>query len=225
MEKIEDMAFFAEGTLLLADASGDDISMCISKDGAVICETQALGGALENIFSSFCRILSDANLKAESINAFGFCRGPGSILGIRILSAAFATLRSANPQAKLFVWDLLDVYSEFVHPSIGENFSIVCPSRKLYANALSRDGGVISKAEIPSAKIADLTKPTMLINQRKIADANFEGLAQIYFPCSKIFDLFKLKPEFAHMLESGEIADALTLAKREYAKWNFQAHS
>ncbi len=225
MEEILDANFFTEGLVMLADASGDSPFVCIAKDGKVLCEIVEIGGTLENIFDMIRRALASCGAEISDFKAFCFCRGTGSILSIRILSAAFASFRAMNPNAVCVTWNLLDVYAEILRMEEGETFSIVCPSRKQYANAISRADGLISKAEILSEKISNLPKPIMHIRQKKITDKNFEGLSEIYFSPTKIFEFLKLKTRFAYLLEAGEIADALVLAKREYVKWNSQAHS
>jgi tRNA A37 threonylcarbamoyladenosine modification protein TsaB len=216
---------FNKGVLLLADASGEIMSVCIAKDGNALYEENVPGGALENFFALLKRALEKSALRANEVDAFGFCRGPGSILGIRIVSSAFATLRAANPSSSIFVWNLLEAYAELARPKYGETFSILCPSRKGYANTLVCKNGMVSLEEIISSQICELPEPRLFIRQRSVNDKNFEGLEEIYFNASQIFELLKISPELATHIGAHETSDALTLAKREYVKWNSQAHS
>ena len=169
--------------------------------------------------------MDKAGAGAREIGAWGFCRGPGSVLGIRIASAAFAAMRAANPEAKLFTWDLLEAYAELAGPALGKTFSIVCPSRKNFANALSMRDKTASCGEIPASEIKSLPAPRLLVRQRDVADANFDGMEEVFFGAAEIFRLLKACPRLARILDARETADALTLAKREYVKWNSQAHS
>lgn len=225
MEDIENRSIFTKGNVLMADASSDKISVFIAKEGSKIAEATLLGGALENLFLATKKALKIANLKLENISSFGFCRGTGSILGIRILSTSIASLKVVRPQALFFTWTLLDVYAELAKRKYAGDFSIICQSRKGYVNVYSRFEGSFAKAEIPAEKIQDLAKPLLFINQKSLVDKTIEGSTEIYFSLSEIFELFKLDPSHAKQLENGEIADALVLAKREYVKWNFQAHT
>ena len=225
MDDFNHADFLKKGTLLLADASGEDISVCIAKGGEVVCESTAHGGALENFFVLLTGTIAKSGISASALDAVGFCSGPGSVLGIRIVSSALSAMRAANPKLKLFTWKLLDAYAEIISENAGETFSIICPSRKNYANVYAAANGQISQNEILSEHIADTPSPKFFIRQRPVADKNFDALNKTHFPVSKIFKTLSAKPNLAEFLQSRETADAHTLAKREYVKWNSQAHS
>lgn len=81
----------------------------------------------------------------------------------------------------------------------------------------------MSAKEIETSKITELQKPVFYIAQRKNSDPNFSGLEEVYFSASEIFELLKSQPELLSVCEPYETPDALTLAKREYVKWNSHA--
>lgn len=210
----------SEKCALFADASGENLSCAAVKNSRVVSEVKMRGSALEDLFSLVEKTLSNANLKLSGISLFALCIGTGSILSIRVNSAAFSTFRAASGGAVLATWKLLDCYAQILKSRNLSEFSIVCASRKNYANALVFSGGAFSEREILTAQISELPKPVFHIPQRKNSDPNFAGLEEVYFSASEIFELIKSQPELLSACEPYETPDALTLAKREYVKWN-----
>lgn len=216
--------FLNSGLVMLADASGENLSAAVFKDGRLVSKRSACGGALENLFSLIEKACADASIKIAEIRAFGFCRGVGSVLGARASSAALAVFREVNAGSICFAWSSLETYAAILKKTAGE-FSVVAPSRKGFANALSFAGGETKISEIPSAEIQYLPSPRYLISQRKVADKNFEGLEITYFDCAEIFKALQENPGLVQAAAGGEIFDAKILSKREYAKWNSAARS
>lgn len=219
MERIENTDFFTSGAVLMADASGARISVLAAGAGGA-CGMCAEGGVLENMFALISKAADAAGFSARSARAFGFCSGPGSILGIRASAAAMATFREAAPGSALFSWGLFDAYSELLLRSGKSGFSLVCPSRRGYANVLEWGGG--PAREIPSSGVASLCGRPLLIRQRSVADPAFAGLGEVFFGCGEVFELLKSRPGLARVCGVSEIPDASVLAKREYVKWNSQ---
>ncbi|MBR4597993.1 MAG: hypothetical protein IKO42_06345 [Opitutales bacterium] len=217
--------FFARKNVLFADTTADTISVCIMQEAKQKVLLSAQGGALENVFFLINKALQEANLGAENLDAAGFCRGVGSILGIRAVSAALATFRAANPKLQIFVWDLLEVYAQMLLKRGEKDFAIICPSRKNFANACFANGGEFSAKEIPTSEIPAITLPIFFVSQRKLPDKNFENLPQLSFDAGQIAQFLTLNPQHAQVCAASEIPEAATLAKREYAKWNSAAHS
>lgn len=213
----------SEKCALFADASGENLSCAAVKNSRVVSEVKMRGSALEDLFSLVDKTLSEANLKLSEISLFALCIGTGSILSIRVNSAAFATFRAASKDAVLATWKLLDCYAQILKSRSLSEFSVVCASRKNYANALEFRGGNFSEREILTAQISELPGPAFYIAQRKNSDPNFAGLEEVYFSASEIFELIKSQPELLSACKPYDTPDALTLAKREYVKWNSHA--
>ena len=136
--------FFERKNVLFADTTADTISVCVMRDAKPKVSLSAQGGALENVFFLINKALQEANLRAENLDAAGFCQGVGSILGIRAISAALATFRAANPRLQIFVWDLLKVYAQMLSNKGEKDFAILCPSRKNFANLCKMKSGEFS---------------------------------------------------------------------------------
>ncbi|MBR6389204.1 MAG: hypothetical protein IKS15_03705 [Opitutales bacterium] len=217
--------FFENKTALFADTTADTISVCITRGATPKVSLSAQGGALENLFRLISKALQEANISAGGLDAAGFCQGAGSILGVRAASAALAAFRAANPRMQIFVWDLFKVYAQMLSAKGEKDFALLCPSRKNFANLCKMKNGEFSANEIPVSDIPDITLPIFFINQRKLPDKNFENLPKIYFGAREIALFLTQNPRLAQACAEFEIADAATLAKREYAKWNSTAHS
>lgn len=214
--------FLLDKNAIFADVSGENLTCAVAKNSQVVAESEIKGGALENLYKLISESLKKANLEISQISLFAFCLGTGSILSIRTNSAAFSTMRACQKDAILASWNLLDCYAKILNLQGKSQFSIVCASRKNFANSISLQNGNYISKEIPSSEIKELAKPVFFINQRKNSDANFKDLQEVFFSASKIFELLKSQPELLSVYEKFETPDALTLAKREYVKWNSQ---
>ncbi len=212
-----------EKCAIFADASGENLSCALVKNSRVISEVKMRGSALENLFELVKKALMESKTELSEISLFAFCIGPGSILGIRANSAAFSVFRAASEGSLLATWKMLDCYAQILKSKGLNEFSIVCASRKNYANALISCDDNMSAKEIETSKIAELQKPVFYIAQRKNSDPNFANLEEVYFSASQIFELLKSQPELLSVCKPYETPDALTLAKREYVKWNSHA--
>lgn len=210
---------------IFADSSGERLSCILSRNSAVSAQAEFKGGALENIVSLTSQVLQKSNTNASDISMFALCLGTGSILGIRANSAAFSTMRAVAKNAILATWNLLDVYAEIKKSQGLKEFSIVCPSRKNYANALCLCADKSEQKEILSADIKTLPSPVFYINQRPCTDKNFENLCEIYFDAAQIFEFLKTHTYLLSVWQNFETPDAITLAKREYVKWNSHAQA
>ncbi len=216
--------FLSNGNVVFIDTASDNISACLAQNGEITYSASKQGGALENMFGILNEIFAAASLKANDVSAFGFCQGVGSILGIRAASAALSTFRAADKNSVCFAWDLLKVYAQILKASQNE-FAILCPSRKNFANiCIFKDGKTIEK-EIESAEIQNISLPKYFVEQRKSADKNFENLQRIFFGAREIAKFLMQNESFAYVCAPSEILDAAVLAKREYVKWNSRAHS
>lgn len=216
--------FLSRGNVVFIDTASENISACLAQNGEITYSASKQGGALENMFKILSEVFAAANLKANDVSAFGFCRGVGSILGIRAASAALATFRASNKNSICFAWDLLKVYAQILKASQNE-FAIVCPSRKNFANICALENGNLLEKEMKSAEIQNIGLPKYFIEQRKSADKNFENLPRIFFDAAKIAKFLMQNESFACVCAPSEIFDAAVLAKREYVKWNSTAHS
>lgn len=220
----ENQNILTSGKVLLIDSSGERISIALFEGGSLVKKDACFGGALENIFGLISSICNSCKVKISEIKTFGFCEGVGSILGIRASSNAFSVFRELSENSVVFAWSLMDAYAQILAKSNSE-FSLICPSRKGYANALICKDSQIKSSEIETSQIKDLPTQIFQIPQRKITDKNFDGIEEIYFDCEQIFEALKENPKLLNIADSNEIFDAKVLAKREYVKWNSTAHS
>lgn len=61
------------------------------------------------VFDCVEKLLKDADRRIADVNAFVFCEGPGSVLGIRTAAVALRAWRVINPSAAIYRYQSLDL--------------------------------------------------------------------------------------------------------------------
>lgn len=119
----------AHPTLLLIDSASARVQVGLWTRG----ETEAPrwlasdGEASTMLFSCVETILRDAGLRIADVNAFVFCEGPGSVLGIRTAAVALRAWRVINPDASLYRYRSLElVANAFNRPEV----SVIADARR-----------------------------------------------------------------------------------------------
>ncbi len=111
----------------------------------LVSDTEASTG----LFACVETILNERGLRIADVNAFAFCEGPGSVLGIRTAAVALRAWNVINPSAALYRYQSLD----------------------LVARALGRPGvNVIADARRDTWHVAQLGSAL-----RRVAPAELQG--------------------------------------------------
>jgi tRNA threonylcarbamoyladenosine biosynthesis protein TsaB len=97
--------------LLLIDSASARVQTGLWTEGETrpprwrVSDTEASTGLFECVGA----LLDDAGLRITEVNAFVFCEGPGSVLGIRTAAVALRSWRVINPAATLWSYQSLDL--------------------------------------------------------------------------------------------------------------------
>lgn len=129
--------------LLLIDSSSARVQIGLwRKEASVrwaICDTEASTG----IFALVDELLREAGLRIAEIDAFIFCEGPGSVLGIRTAAVALRSWRVINPSAGLYTYQSLELVAR----------SLNQPDVKVIADA-RRDSWHVAQIGQPLRRVA-----------------------------------------------------------------------
>ncbi len=88
---------FAEHpTLLLIDAASTRVQVGLWHGGVVSWQIEEAEAGTA-VFACTEKLLAGCNLSIAALNAYAFCEGPGSVLGIRTSAVALRTWRVLNP--------------------------------------------------------------------------------------------------------------------------------
>jgi len=95
----------ARATLLVLDASSTTVEAGILRDGAWAAFERSTGEALESIFRLTRDVLARANTRLADLDGIAWCRGPGSILGMRLGAMAIEGWRATAPRLADSIWN------------------------------------------------------------------------------------------------------------------------
>ena len=227
-ETFEKFSAPTDGNVLLVDTCFGKVSVGMVSEGKFLGELSSKEGAMESLFELISAISEKFSIPLEAVDGFGLCDGVGSVLGIRVASAALSTMAMvSNRERPVFSWQLFDAAAAYAS-SVCNDYVVGVPSRKGYVNALWAKGTERGESELDFESFAqkfsgkDLRK--FYINQRPMSGGGMSFVSE-----AENMDL-SLESIWTYVL-SGKISlyrrrvppDAALLSKREYVKWNSQA--
>jgi len=204
---------------LIVDTTSENLKIAIFNNSKILCNFSEKGMVLENFFPAIRRALTYAKCHIADINNFYICQGTGSILGIRCASVALNTFKALG-KAKVFYYGLFDVLEKFIELFYEKDFFIICPSRKNFFNVCHVEKGKDATCfEIETKLFEAKNKKVFYLKQRENAESEFENFE---YDIKDIFEILEKNKSFLNEYEISQ--DALVLTKKEYVKWNSQAH-
>lgn len=118
----------AHPTLLLIDSASARVQVGLWTLGAA--EPRWLHSDTEagtGVFACVETLLTQTGRRIAEVDAFVFCEGPGSVLGIRTAAVALRTWRVVNPSAVIYAYQSLDLVAR----SLGEpELSVIADARR-----------------------------------------------------------------------------------------------
>jgi tRNA threonylcarbamoyladenosine biosynthesis protein TsaB len=173
------------------------------------------------MFVSTQGILSDSGLQLDDIEAFIFCEGPGSMLGVRTVAMALRTWITLKPRAIYSYQSLTIAASAQWHESETRSFSIVADARRdtWHVQSIDANGRLsplrrVLAIELPSG---DLFTPENFRAwskpPRPIGHCSYD-LARL-FTTLKDEDIFRVT----------DAPDAFQHEAPDYKKWSAVIHS
>ncbi len=99
----------AHPTLLLIDSTSTRIQVGLWTAGAASVWQHSDTEAGSGVFACVEALLAQAGRRIAEVDAFVFCEGPGSVLGIRTAAVALRTWQVINPNAATYTYQSLDL--------------------------------------------------------------------------------------------------------------------
>jgi tRNA threonylcarbamoyladenosine biosynthesis protein TsaB len=139
----------AHPTLLLIDSASARIQAGLwTPDAAAPVWQHSDTEAGTGIFACVEALLNQAGRRIAEVDAFVFCEGPGSVLGIRTAAVALRTWRVINPSAATYTYQSLDLVAR----SLGRpELSVIADARRDTWH-VSQLGQALRR--VPSAELA-----------------------------------------------------------------------
>jgi len=205
---------------LIVDTTSETLKIAIFNGDKILCNISEKGMVLENFFPAIKRALAYSQTDIADIENFYICQGTGSILGIRCASVALNTFKALG-KGKVFYYGLFDVLQKLIEKTCDKDFYIACPSRKNFLNVCEVKKNETSKNfEIETKLFEPKDIKVFYIQQRE--NSAIENFKNFEYDIKNIFEILE---ENKSLLNEYDISqDALLLTKKEYVKWNSQAH-
>lgn len=142
-------------TILLIDSASACVQVAVLRRDAEPVWISKSGEAGEQVFASVGEILLRASLSLEFIDAFIFCDGPGSVLGIRTTAVALRTWRVLRERPVYAYCSLALVAHALVRKAQRRDFSVIADARReaWHHVAVGADGAVSTLQRIPTASL------------------------------------------------------------------------
>jgi tRNA threonylcarbamoyladenosine biosynthesis protein TsaB len=142
-------------TILLIDSSSTVVQVGLLRRDAESLWSTRLGEAGEQVFSLTNDLLESTKLNLESIDAFIFCDGPGSVLGIRTTAVALRTWCVLRERS-VYAFCSLSVVAQALARSPGRrDFSVIADARRdsWHRVAVDAEGTISNLHRLPTAEL------------------------------------------------------------------------
>ncbi len=210
----------SHGSLLVLDAASLNIQVGLLRRGSADLWRSSQGESGAAIFVGAGSVLDEASMNIGTVEAFAFCAGPGSMLGIRTVAMALRTWQVLSPRP-VFAFQSLAVAAHYERSrGNSRSFSVIADARReaWHCQQMDANGSAASLQRLPSAKLPDgeLFTPegfrAWAQLPRTISYCSY-GLASIFPAIAKI-DCFRPVDK----------VDAFEYEAPEYKKWPAQIH-
>lgn len=207
--------------LLVFDAASTCVQVGLIRSDAPTRWIAATEEAGRVIFASTSVLLREAGLKMEQIDAFAYCEGPGSMLGVRIVAMALRTWNVLTPRP-VYAYQSLAIAGYFDLLQNGKrDFAVIADARRdsWHRQSVAADGTLLPLQRVPAA---DLTDGELVTPENFRAWASPPRPAR---PCS--YDLARIFPALRDRdcFRPVENPDAFQHEAPEYKKSPARIHS
>jgi tRNA threonylcarbamoyladenosine biosynthesis protein TsaB len=143
-------------TILLIDSSSMVVQVAVLRREAEPAWLANTGEAGELVFALVGQLLERTNLSLGSVDAFVFCDGPGSVLGIRTAAVALRTWRVLHERPAYAFCGLTVVANALSRTQGRRDFSVIADARRdsWHRVAVAADGTISNLHRLPTAELS-----------------------------------------------------------------------
>jgi tRNA threonylcarbamoyladenosine biosynthesis protein TsaB len=143
-------------TILLIDSASACVQVAVLRRDTEEAWSSKTGEAGEQVFATVQEILVRANISLDAVDAFIFCDGPGSVLGIRTAAVALRTWCVLRARPVYAYCSLALVAHALARNSNRRDFAVIADARRDAWHHVAVDAeGIISNLQrLPTSAIA-----------------------------------------------------------------------
>ncbi len=209
------------GCILVLDAASTTVQVGLLRAGTDSLWRTSTEESGQSLFTCTDACLRAAGLTMRDVQAFVFCAGPGSMLGVRTTAMAIRTWQSEIPRPA-YSFQSLAVAAHFAWTQKnGQRFAVIADARRetWHCQVVESDGRMPALQRVPLAELPQL-ELLMPENFRRwsvlppaVTSASYE-LEKIF---AAAFD-----SDYFHLTDA---PDAFQHEAPDYKKWSAQTHS
>jgi tRNA A37 threonylcarbamoyladenosine modification protein TsaB len=208
---------------LWLDTSTQDTSLALIENSEVVSLKVQESNALDYLFETLQVLLDETQNRFSDLQSIYYCSGPGSSLGLRILSMALRTWKVTHPNIQLMAGYTLPVYAalEALRPNAPESFTLLAQHRKdTWYSTVHQSGTNLEMNQMSDSEVQSLDGTIFHIRQRKFATQPPES-SQLLYPNLKAL------PNIigsARLFEATDVPTVFPETTPAFKKWTPQRH-
>ena len=142
-------------TILLIDSASTSVQAAVLRKNSEPVWSTKIGEAGEQVFTSVNDVLTRADLALDGVDAFIFCDGPGSVLGIRTAAVALRTWRVLRDRPAYAFCGLAVVAHALAQNNGRRDFAVIADARRdtWHRIAVAPDGTISNLHRLPTAAL------------------------------------------------------------------------
>jgi tRNA threonylcarbamoyladenosine biosynthesis protein TsaB len=142
-------------TILLIDSASLCVQVALLRQNHEPVWISKTGEAGEQVFAAVNELLTSANLSLDAIDAFIFCDGPGSVLGIRTAAVALRTWRVLRERPVYAFCSLTVIADALVRNQARSNFAVIADARResWHRVAVDANGTISQLHRLPATEL------------------------------------------------------------------------
>ena len=142
-------------TILLIDSASTCVQVAVLRQNSDPVWISKMGEAGEKVFSAVTEILASAHISLESVDAFVFCDGPGSVLGIRTAAVALRTWCLLRARPVYAYCSLAIVAHALACKASRRDFAVIADARRdsWHQVAVDANGAISNLQRIPTSAL------------------------------------------------------------------------
>lgn len=210
---------------LVLDASCPTIQVAIFRDHKMLDHCASNANAMDKLLSSVETLLKSNGLTVSDIDSFGYCSGPGSILGIRLSIIAIKTWLSIHRKSieDVFTYESLHIAAYELNKKTNQkDFAVISEWKKGHWNCMEFNCGK-KHNEIKVWNLDHIKAfqaPIYLLPQRKIWSKPEIEIPKIEYSLS-ILESIEARKDLLKPVQNWEM---YAPEVKEYAKWSNDRH-
>lgn len=214
-----------EPALVIDGSSTCFFAGVLGNDGKWLASRTATEPALESLFKTVDAVLDEACIDLEQIQAYIYCEGPGSVLGLRLCSMAIETWRRLQPNPpKVYAYNSLSLTVAGLLDQIttAEAGLLVSDWKKDTWNSMQihRDAINVNVSPISSEELTDWQGPIYHLPARKGWQRPPEGAIELSYAPKQ---LAKLLSTPGLVRETGRV-ELYQSGINTFRKWTPERH-